>query len=355
MQCWANLHRMRVLQLGPYSPPHGGIQAHVVALREFLQAQGVVCDVIDLNRFRKNDGAGVFGPRNAAELFWLLLRLPADIVHLHIGGNLTPRLLALSLICSWLPGRKSLLTFHSGGYPSSPEGQKASPRTIRGWILSQFDRVIGVNQDIVEVFKRYGLSARNVSLIQPHALPAKAPEVKLPSPLSDFLCQHRPLLLSVGLLEPEYDLPLQVEVLGGLRNSFPQIGLVMIGSGSLESELRRLIQAKSYGSDILLTGDLDRAMTLRVIADCDLFLRTTLFDGDSISLREALHFGVPVIATDRAPRPDGVCVIPAENLEQLELHTRQILSQKNQRKPKGIPDTRNLEAVLRLYGEMLAG
>jgi glycosyltransferase involved in cell wall biosynthesis len=212
-----------------------------------------------------------------------------------------------------------------------------------------------VNQDIVEVFKRYGLSARNVSLIQPHALPAKAPEVKLPSLLSAFLCQHRPVLISVGLLEPEYDLPLQVEVLGRLRNSFPQIGLVMIGSGSLESELRRLIEAKSYGSDILLTGDLDRAMTLRVIADCDLFLRTTLFDGDSISLREALHFGVPVIATDRAPRPDGVCVIPAENLEQLEFHTRQILSEKNRRKPKGIPDSRNLEAVLRLYTEMIAG
>ena len=207
----------------------------------------------------------------------------------------------------------------------------------------------------MEVFKRYGLPARNVSLIQPHALPAKAREVKLPSLLSTFLSQHRPVLLSVGLLEPEYDLSLQVEVLGRLRNSFPQIGLVMIGSGSLESELRGLIDAKPYGSDILLTGDLERAMTLRVIADCDLFLRTTLFDGDSISLREALHFGVPVIATDRAPRPDGVSVIPAENLEQLEFQTRQTLSKKTRHEPKGIPDTRNLEAVLRLYREMTAG
>ena len=61
---------MRVLQIGPYSPPHGGIQAHVVALRKFLQENGVTCDVIDVNRFRVTDGAGVFGPRNGARLFW---------------------------------------------------------------------------------------------------------------------------------------------------------------------------------------------------------------------------------------------------------------------------------------------
>jgi glycosyltransferase involved in cell wall biosynthesis len=345
---------MRVVQLGPYSPPHGGIQAHVVALREFLQEQGVVCDVIDLNRFRKTDGAGVYGPRNAAELFWLLLRIPADVLHLHIGGNLTTRLLALSLVCNWRPGRKSVLTFHSGGYPSSPEGQSASPQTIRGRILSQFDRVIGVNQDLVDVFTRYGLPAANVSLIQPHALPAGPPEIELPPSLSTFFSRHHPVLLSVGLLEPEYDLPLQVEVLGRLIDQFPQIGLIMIGSGSLEAELRQLIEEKSYGAHILLTGDVDRTVTLRVIADCDLFLRTTLFDGDSISLREALHFGVPVIATDRAPRPEGVCVIPAEDLEQLELHIRQILSEERVSQPKGVPDTRNLEAVLRLYQEMLA-
>lgn len=344
---------MRVVQLGPYSPPHGGIQAHVVALRKFLQENGVVCDVIDLNRFRKTDGKGVFGPTNAVALFWLLLRLPADILHLHIGGDITLRLLALSLICCWLPGRKSVLTFHSGGYPSSPEGAKASSRTIRGKILSQFDHVIGVNEDIVEVFRRYGLAARNVSLIQPHALPANPPDVELPQSIKSFFSDHHPVLLSVGLLEPEYDLPLQVEVLDGLKDRFPEAGLIMIGSGGLESDLRRLVESKPYRSRVLVTGDLDRAITLRVIADCDLFLRTTLFDGDSISLREALHFGVPVIATDRAPRPAGVRIIPAQNLAALQSGIEAQLIENRSKQPVGSLDNRNLEAVLSIYNEMV--
>src|SRR4030095_16621292 len=167
---------MRVLQLGPYSRPHGGIQAHVVALRRYLQAQGITCDVIDYNQHRKTDGEGVYGPRNGLELLWHLFRLPCDIVHLHIGGNLTFRLLILIVICAWLPRNKSVLTFHSGGYPSSTEGQKAARNTLRGRILSQLDRVIGVNQEIVDVFKRYGLPPERLKLIEQHYLPEGVPD-----------------------------------------------------------------------------------------------------------------------------------------------------------------------------------
>jgi glycosyltransferase involved in cell wall biosynthesis len=347
---------MRVLQLGPYSLPHGGIQAHVVALRRYLQSQGVPCDIIDLNERRQTDGNGVYGPRTAVNLFWLLLQLPADIVHLHIGGNITSRLLGLSLICGWLPGRKSVLTFHSGGYPSSEEGKRAAPNTLRGRILSKFDRVIGVNQEIVDVFLRYGLPPRNVRLIKPYSLPANPPNVSLPDPLDSFFREHSPVLISVGLLEPEYDLPLQIDVLELVRREYPNAGSVLIGSGSLEHELRKKIDEKPYRNDILLCGDVDREITLRAMADSDVYLRTTLFDGDSISLREALHFGVRVIASDRASRPDNVAIIPAEDIEALR---KSILEQLRHEPPKRengrVADDSNLEAVLSLYREMLQG
>lgn len=341
------------MQVGPYSPPHGGIQAHIVALRKYLQAEGIICDVIDVNRLRRTDGFGVFGPRNALHLLWLLLRLPADIVHLHIGGILTPRLLTLSLICGWLPGRKSILTFHSGGYPSSSEGQRAGVNTLRGWIMRQFDRVIGVNQEIVDVFKRYGLPPSHVSLIQPHSLPAGPPSVDLPEPLRSFCAAHKPVLLSVGLLEPEYDLPLQIEVLGLIHEKFPGAGLILIGSGSLESELRHRIKSKSYDRNILLCGDVDRDVTLRVIADCDVFLRTTLFDGDSISVREALHFGIPVIASDCAARPAGVNLVQTSDLRSLLTAIERCLTQTRSRLAQNKAREENLESVSRLYEQLL--
>lgn len=344
---------MRVLLLGPYSPPHGGIQTNVVSLRRYLQEQGTECRVIDLNRLRRTDGKGVYGPHNAVHLLWLLFRLPADIVHLHIGGNLTARLLGLSLICGWLPWRKSVLTFHSGGYPSSAKGRKANRNTLRGWIMRQFDRVIAVNQEIVDLFGRYGLPRDHVRLIQPHSLPAEPPALKLPDPLRSFRAAHDPVLLSVGGLEPEYGLPQQIDLLGLLRETFPDAGLTLIGSGSLQNVLSERINEKPYKDHILMCGDVDRSVTLRMIADCNLFLRTTCFDGDSIAVREALHFGVPVVASDSAVRPEGTYLFPAGDLLSLREVVERVLRENVRRTPHGTAREENLEAVAELYTELV--
>ena len=56
---------------------------------------------------------------------------------------------------------------------------------------------------------------------------------------------------------------------------------------------------------------------LRAIWDADVFLRTTLYDGDSVAVREALHLGTPVVATDNGMRPEGVRLFPVGNLDAL--------------------------------------
>jgi glycosyltransferase involved in cell wall biosynthesis len=343
---------LRVLQIGPYSTPHGGVQGHVVALREYLLARGVACEVIDMNRERRTDGAGVYGPQNALELARLLLTLRYDIAHLHVGGNLNARLVGLALFCASLPRRRSVFTFHSGGYPSSPAGRAARPRSLRGFAMRRFDRVVAVNEEIGAWFRQVGVPPERVRVIRPYALPAAPPAVEPPEPLRSFLARHEPVLISVGLLEPEYDLPLQIEVLGRVREKFPRAGLVLVGSGSLEGELRRLIADAPHGEHVLLCGDVERAVTLRVIADSDLMLRTTLYDGDSISVREAVHFGVPVVATDRAARPEGVRLVPARDLARLGEAAEQCLRNGGRRPPRGEPREENLEALRALYEEL---
>ena len=63
---------MRVVQLGPYPPPHGGVQSNLVAIREYLQRTGHSCDAINLTRHRKQDGGGVYYPAGAKALAALL-------------------------------------------------------------------------------------------------------------------------------------------------------------------------------------------------------------------------------------------------------------------------------------------
>ena len=347
---------MRVLQLGPYPPPHGGVQTNLVAIRQYLRRRGIPCAVINLTRVRKPDADEVYYPANALQLLWLLLRLRFDVLHLHIGGDLTPRLLGLGLICSSIPGAKSVLTFHSGGYPSSPQGKSARPGTLRGFVFRRFDRLIGVNSEIVDLFRRFGVSPDRARLIGPHAFsaePASGPDPR-PEALRSFFDSHTPVLLTVGLLEPEYDLPLQIEVLGSIREAYPDAGLAILGAGSLEAELSTRIGAKPYAEHILLCGDVPHAGTLRAIEECAVMLRTTLYDGDSISVREALHLGATVIASENGMRPAGVRLIPPANPQALlEAILETLATPAPARKPAPQPDETNLQAVLDTYRSLV--
>jgi glycosyltransferase involved in cell wall biosynthesis len=347
---------MRVLQLGPYPPPHGGVQSNLVAIRTFLLRQGIPCGVVNITRHRNSAGDNVYYPKTAAELMRLLLQLDYDLIHLHIGGMLSGRLLGLGLVCTLLPGRKAIMTFHSGGYPSTPEGKSTGPNSLAGFVLRRFDGVIGVNAEIIRFLERLGVSPARLRLIYPHSfLPERDASSTLPEPLASFFMAHNPVLISVGLLEPEYDLPLQIEALGQVRRKFPQSGLVLIGSGSLEQDLRDRIRARSYSQHILLCGDVPHAATMQAISRSHVMLRTTLYDGDAVSVREALHVRVPVIASNNGMRPAGVHLIPKSDLPALLLAIDEILVQAAP--SKGLPgtDDSNLKAVLDFYLDLTGG
>ena len=115
---------MRVLLLGPYPPPHGGVQTNLVAIRSFfaaalhLPARSSTSRAIADRTPRRSTIRRV--PSHSCAL---LARLTYDVIHLHIGGMLTNRLLSLTMPCTMRPGSKSVMTFHSGGFPSTPEGR----------------------------------------------------------------------------------------------------------------------------------------------------------------------------------------------------------------------------------------
>ncbi len=343
---------MTVLQLGPYPPPNGGVQTNLVAIRRHLAKHGIRSGVINLARHREAREEEVYHPTTALQTARLLLRLPYRTFHLHWGGNVTRRLLALSLLLCWLPRRKAVLTFHSGGYPSSPEGRKANRWTLPGFVFRQFDRVIAVNEEIADMMRRCGVRPERLRAICPTAIDPAEIAGELTGPLARFYRSHRPVLATVGLLEPEYDLALQIGVLGRVRQRLPEAGLAIIGSGSLEGELRGRIQSMPWAGHILLAGDVPHAITLRAIREAGVLLRTTLYDGDAVSVREGLHLGTPVIATDNGMRPPGLRLIPIGDAAALEAAICEVASAPHppaEVEPAGLE---NLDAVLAVYREL---
>jgi len=345
---------MRVLLLGPYPPPHGGVQTNLVAIRSFLLKQGVSCCVINITRHRKEDADDVYYPKNPVQLVQLLAQLDYDLIHIHIGGMLTNRLLALSLVCARWPGKKSVMTFHSGGFPSTPEGQALGPSSFAGFVLRSFDGIIGVNEEIIRFLQKMGVPAERARLISPYAfLSGSDSERALPPALAEFFAARDPVLTSVGLLEPEYDLPLQISGLTPIREKFPRAGLLLIGSGSLEGSLREKIAASPSAAHILLAGDVPHAATMEAMLRSRVMLRTTLYDGDALSVREALQLGTPVIASDNGMRPQGVRLIPKADLGALVSATEFELQKPVAAKAMSNADDGNVRAVFEFYRELV--
>lgn len=345
---------MRVLQIGPYAPPHGGVHANLSAIRDAVNARGDSCEVIAITKpdrtVKKEEG--IYRPRTAFELLRLLFSLNYDIVHLHLGGMLTNRLILLTLVCGLLQGKKKVITFHSGGYPSSPEGQSAKPFSVRGFAFRLYDRIICVNTEMMGMFKKFGVSENRLKHIYPYSFDVPPKDTPVPQNLKDFINSHKPLLINIAQLETHYDLTLQIDVMEKVLENFPNAGLIIIGAGSQEEDLRARIKSKSYSSKVLLCGDIERIVTLKIIQESDLLLRTTLYDGDAISVREGLFLGTPVIATDNGMRPEGVHLFPISDLPALHAAILRVLNDKSERQAGSDNGKKNIEEILNLYDEL---
>lgn len=301
--------KMRVVQLGPVPPPHGGVSTNMMAIHDTLVRLGHQSTLIDLtNRSETRASDNVIKPRSAFELIRRLFTLDFDIVHYHIGGDYSVRLALLTLFCGLLPGKKSVVTFHSGGYASDMAG-RAKPGSLRGLAFRSIDFLIGVNTQIIEMFKAYGVAERSTRLILPFELAHPDPSVKIPAELARFAEGSNPFLLSIGALEPEYLNKFLIGSMPVVLEHFPGARLMIVGSGSMEQELRRLVVSTGLKDRVLITGNLEHSIVLHLIDRADVLLRITEYDGDAISVREALFLGTPVIASDNSMRPNRVLLL----------------------------------------------
>ena len=325
----------------------------MLAIRDELRRTGHACSIINITRSTGGgDEPDVYHPQSPLALVRLLLKLKYDLLHIHIGGKIPPRVLALLAVCALAARGKSVLTLHSGGYPLSKEGRAAGKLSLRGLIFRLYARLVCVNRQQVEMFEKFGAPKERIRLIYPFFNQSPNGKIAVPAPLKNFADAHKPFLLTVGLLQPAYNLPLQIEALQKIREKFPGAGLMIVGAGEMEDELRRVIAAKPYAEHVLLANDIEHGVTLHLIKTCDVLLRTTDYDGDAISIREALHLDTPIVATDNGMRPEGVRLIPKGDGAALEKAIESTLKESAKIKSAKPDDYRNISAILRLYEEI---
>src|SRR5206468_2241454 len=90
----------------------------------------------------------------------------------------------------------------------------------------------------------------------------------------------------------------------------PRARLALYGPGTAEMSeaIERLCGPAAIA--VHAFGELHRPQALALIAGCDVFVRPTLADGDSVSVREAVALGRAVVATAAGTRPPEAHLVP---------------------------------------------
>ncbi len=337
----------RVVLVGDVAPPWGGVTAHLDRLQARLVHAGLAvwrvppCRTLPVARWY-------------ARLVEVLG--PGDVVHGHIGGPWN----VAGMAAVHFGAAPVVWTVHS---ERLPQALGNLPRPL-GWGLA---RALGTSARVVPVTEP--IAARLVDLGVPseriEVLPAFLPPpgaarggsaAPLPAPAEALAQRASPLLvvMASNLTHAEggavYGLDLAVEALALLRRRMPNAGLVAYVSsqagappgGGLHA-FEDLAEQLGVGSHVAwVTGE---HPLWPALARADVFVRPTRFDGDPLSVREALALGTPVVASDVAPRPPGVVCHRASDAADLARAIECAVHTATQRLPQADP----FERLLAIY------
>jgi glycogen(starch) synthase len=287
---------MKILLVGAYPPPHGGISVHVSGIHRRLVEAGVPCRVLDTKDVRSW----------SFNLALFLYSLQGWTLHLHTNGHNWKSWL-LALWCG-IVGQSSgscILTLHSGLAPGYVTALRGWRRRMARLTCRLYSRVICASSTVRDALVLLGQRTDRTD-IAPAYLETELDEVMLDQEIVAWMEGRQPLLSTALFFRPEYGFDLLISAIEKLRVHYPSVGCLVMGSGEQESGARELVRKFGLDNHIRLLGDVNHAQCLALISRSDVFLRTTSLDADSISVREALALGVPVVASRVGTRPPGV-------------------------------------------------
>ena len=105
-------------------------------------------------------------------------------------------------------------------------------------------------------------------------------------------------IVTVGRLVPQKGFDRLIRIVGKLKRKGKNVELYIIGEGTERKNMERIILEENIKNDVHLMGFLKNPYSL--MAKMDLFVCSSLAEGYSLVIAEAMTIGLPVISTDCA-------------------------------------------------------
>jgi len=316
--------------IGPYPPPHGGVSVHVERLLDYLDRAGVAYCVYNTAGPAEIPGRVVsVAARRHGWFLGHLLRGREPVVY--VLSSKWP-VQAATWIPSRLRGKRVVINL---------QGEALSDARVVRWLLRaafrRATRLVAASPHLRDYLLGLGDFADKTEVIPGFIPPRCRPDdaAAIAEEVKQFCAAHDPVLLGTGAAVLRngvdlYGIDLTIDLVERLRASHPRVGVLwslleIIGrSPAYTDRLRDRIREGGLSAHWHFAPP--QPVFHPVYDRVDVLVRPTASDGDALSIREALSFGVPCVASDAAPRPAQVATFRSRDLADYERAVRGALA-----------------------------
>lgn len=350
--------------VGVYPPPFGGVGVGLMRLLPFLDEAGIDYVLYNTGPSRTEHPRILDVGWSKRWMLSLLLRSRHQVIHF---GTSRWQARVLAAMINRLRKAQVVLYAHGYSLPDSFFKGGGLQRWLVRWTLRRTARVFATNPDLKVRIGEIGFDPARIDVVPAFIPPHDAPDArKIPEDVQRFCADKSPILSANGAFvtfngADVYGLRAMADLVERLLPQHPRIALVVFmrrGAHREMEEFRDLIdrlQTPPLREHMLLydsSGDF-----VPMLGITDVFLRATSTDGDANSIREALQFGVPVVASDVVPRAEGVRLYRGGSLEALAAALEAVLENLpgERSAAAAAPKYSAADLIIPIYRELLGG
>jgi glycosyltransferase involved in cell wall biosynthesis len=239
-----------------------------------------------------------FRPRLANAIARVAAETGASVAHCH---QYSPFVYA-ALARVRRPRLRVIFTEHGRLNDAAPSPKR---QFVNPLLAHAADRIFSVSQDLRRHMIREGLPASRIEVIPNGVDPG--PER---NPARDELRQalgagpETIVVMTVARLDPVKDLETLLGAISELARLRSAVQLVIVGDGPARGRLETDVASRQLGSIVRFLGSQDEAR--RWLAAADIYVNSSISEGISLTILEAMAASLPVVATAVGGTPEVV-------------------------------------------------
>lgn len=236
-----------------------------------------------------------------------------NLVHTHVPtANLWGRLAARKAGCPVIVSEHSDMAATNFKF-----------KCINRWLNRDTAAYIVVSQHIKDLMAQNGVPPEKIRVIR-NGIPIgfQAEEATRQAVRKTLgVKTQEPLIGTVGRLEERKDHAMLLSACALIKKEIPNARFILVGDGPLREALEKQAEELGLGNSVIFTGV--RQDIAALLAALDIFVLSSITEGISISLLEAMAAGKPCVVTRVGGNPEVITdqvtgrLVPAQNAENL--------------------------------------